>query len=170
MARGSSIEDKVIGYLERREGVKSVIDVSKERPYQAKGIDLLVESVSGSRKYGVEVKGDYVMHNSGNFFFETESNDVRKTPGWFIYSEADVLAYVSVHESLLFLMDFPGIRRWVTPRIGNFKTRRTGTKGESGSVIYHTTGILVPRSFLFFQVSGSISEIRLDEDTISRRH
>ena len=76
-------------------------DVSKDPRFQHRGIDLLWER-DGEPVLGVEVKGDRQGGRRGNYFFELVSNVEKDTPGCFLYSEADLLLYVFVVDTLGF--------------------------------------------------------------------
>src|SRR5262249_23800092 len=67
-------------------------DVQDDPRFQHRGVDLLWER-PGKEVLGVEVKGDR-QGRRGTFFLELISNAEKDTPGCFLYSRADLLAYV----------------------------------------------------------------------------
>jgi hypothetical protein len=118
-----------------------VHDVQADPRFQHRGVDLLWDR-PGRSVLGVEVKGDRQGGRRGTYFFELVSNAERDSPGCFLYSEADVMAYVFLDRQEVHLMDLPAVRAWFIPRARSFPLRSTRTK--TGAVLYTTVGAVVP--------------------------
>jgi hypothetical protein len=125
-----------------REAPDSMLhDVSVDPRFQHRGVDLLWD-VPGQPPKGVEVKGDRQGARRGNYFFELVSNAEKGTPGCFLYSTADVLAYVFLDAREVHLMDLPKVRAWFVPRAKEYPLKTTKTK--TGAALYTTVGATVP--------------------------
>jgi hypothetical protein len=118
--------------------------------YQARDIDLLWTTRDG-RCRALEIKGDR-WHRTGNFFFETWSNQEKGTPGCFLYTQADFLLYYFIEPRVLYILPMPATRDWFIPRQQQFKERPTTTPVGSG--FYTTVGRLVPIQAVLQEVAG----------------
>jgi hypothetical protein len=116
-------------------------DVSLDPRFQHRGVDLLWD-VPGQAPKGVEVKGDRQGGRRGNYFFELVSNAEKDTPGCFLYSTAEVLAYVFLDTRQVHLLDLRAVREWFVPRAKEYPLKTTKTK--TGAVLYTTVGAIVP--------------------------
>lgn len=94
--------------------VLDVKNVEDDREHQARDIDLLcvLESQDDERIVSIEVKGDTKAHTTGNFFFETISNEALGTQGCFLKSEADLLFYYLMESDCLFIFPMKSIQTW----------------------------------------------------------
>jgi hypothetical protein len=68
------------------------------------------------RAYKIEIEGDR-WHTTGNFFFETYSNQEKATPGCFLYTQADLVFCYFVEPHLLYILSGasstqPTTRQW----------------------------------------------------------
>lgn len=117
-----------------------VHDVQKDPRFQHRGVDLLWERPS-LPVAGIEVKGDRNARR-GNYFFELVSNVEKDTPGCFLYSVADLMAYVFLETRELHLLPLPDVRAWFLPLAKEFPLKSTRTK--TGAVLYTTVGAAVP--------------------------
>jgi hypothetical protein len=140
-------------WLRGRDETTAVRNVEDELIYQKMDVDLLWETSGIARK--IEIKGDR-YHMTGNFFFETHSNEERGKPGCFMYTEADELFYYFTVPRHLYRLPMPATRDWFTPIIGRFRERRTTTPAGSG--YYTTVGRLVPIQIVLREVSGVVLE------------
>lgn len=118
-----------------------VHDVQDDPRFRHRGVDLLWDR-PGDRVLGVEVKGDRQGGRRGTYFFELISNAERETPGCFLYSEADVMAYVFLDHQEVHLMELGAVRAWFLPRAKSYPLKTTKTK--TGAVLYTTVGAVVP--------------------------
>ncbi len=102
-------------------GEHFVRNVEDDPAWQKEDVDLLInESGLGGRRLKVEVKNE--KHTAGNLSLEIYGNYERRTPGWFCFSTADVLATCLWATGDLILMDFDAVLGWaVNPPRGPLK-------------------------------------------------
>jgi hypothetical protein len=137
--------------LEERPG-SQVHDVQEDPRFQHRGVDLLWER-PGGEVLGVEVKGDRQAGRRGTYFLELVSNLERDTPGCFLYSSADLLAYVFLDRRELHLLPLPAVRAWFLERRSEFPLRRAQTR--IGPARYTTVGAVVPARRVLADVPGA---------------
>ncbi|MGZ6029734.1 MAG: hypothetical protein ACXWK5_09980 [Myxococcaceae bacterium] len=128
-----------------------VHDVQEDPRFQHRGVDLLWEH-AGGQVLGVEVKGDR-QGRRGTYFLELVSNAEKDTPGCFLYSRADLLAYVFLDRRELHLLPLPAVRDWFLARASEFPLRQAQTR-VSG-VRYTTVGASVPARRVLAEVNGA---------------
>jgi hypothetical protein len=116
-------------------------DVQHDPRFQHRGVDLLWDR-PGQPVQGVEVKGDRQGGRRGTYFFELLSNAERESPGCFLYSEADLMAYVLLDRQETHLLALPRVRAWFLLQASAFPLRSTRTR--TGAVLYTTVGAIVP--------------------------
>ncbi len=145
----------VEAFLQARSETRSVRNVEDDPQFQQIDVDLVWETQKGN--YLVEIKGDRIGHQSGNFFFETVSNKARQTPGCFLYSEADLLFYYFIETGKLYILPLPETRRWFLEKEEDFELRETTT--PVGKRRYTTVGRLVPIEHVVAQVEGVWHEL-----------
>jgi hypothetical protein len=108
-------------------------------------IDFIWEYDNGVKT--IEVKVDTQGHETGNFAFETVSNEIKGTPGCFMRSKADLLAYFFVESGELYVFNFVKTREWfikeLSSRPNRFRGFLTHTDLGNGNV-YPSHGRLVP--------------------------
>ena len=94
----------------------------------------------------VEVKFDTQGHATGNFAFETVSNELKSTPGCILRSEADLLFYYFTESKELWVMDMKEVRSWFLSEMASVKNRFRSfeTYTVVGSGVYSSYGRLVP--------------------------
>ena len=139
----------------------AVHNVEADPAYQEYDIDLLwtVQTREGSlRVVLVEVKGDR-YHRTGNFFFETVSNEGKQTQGCFLYTKADFLFYYFVEIGRLYVLPMEQVRPWFAANSHRFPERRTST--PAGISHYITVGRLVPIHTATAENSGILQYQRL---------
>jgi len=132
----------------------AVHNVEEETAYQAHDVDLLwtVLEKERLRVIPVEVKGDR-YHRTGNFFFETVSNDSKGTPGCFLYTKAEWLFYYFLEIGRLYCLPMEKVRPWFVQNMSRFKEQRTSTPTRGGES-YVTIGRLVPITAVLAEVEG----------------
>lgn len=130
-----------------------VHDVQEDPRFQHRGVDLLWERPDGE-VLGVEVKGDR-QGRRGTYFLELISNAERDTPGCFLYSRADFLAYVFLDRHQLHLLPLPAVREWFLSRASEFPLRQAHTR--VGALRYTTVGASVPARRVLSEVEGARS-------------
>ena len=160
MQEASAVEadaiDAIVGYLEERPETVEVRDVRADPAYRTADVDLLwicVDRAGQQRTAGLEVKADR-WHHTGNFFFETQSNKARGTPGCFIYTRADFLLYYFVTPRILYILPVTATREWFLANQDSFPQRETATAlGQKEH--YITVGRLVPIEEVLANVPGA---------------
>ena len=85
----------------------TVTDVSQEPKYQQMDIDFLVDRDSFSEQRTVEVKNDYKLAETGNFFceYDTYKCGVRYR-GWMNKSKADWLFIIQLEGRKIYVLNF----------------------------------------------------------------
>lgn len=134
----------------------SVHNVEEEPAYQEHDVDLLWSFIDGDGQLKikpVEVKGDR-YHRTGNFFFETVSNEGKGTTGCFLYTRAEWLFYYFVESGALYCLPMHGVRPWFEANMSRFPERRTSTPVARGKKHYITVGRLVPIETVLAEVPG----------------
>ena len=126
-------------WLKKYRGTIGVVNVEKDPDFQKADIDLIWVSHRGTDT--IEIKADR-WQDSGNFFFETESNKEKGAPGCFLYTEANYIFYYFVKPHLLYILPMPQTREWFLANKDRFEERETTTPVGDG--YYTTVGRLVP--------------------------
>lgn len=121
----------------------TVHNVEDDPAYQEHDVDLLWTTMQRGRLriIPVEIKGDR-YHQTGNFFFETVSNEGKGTAGCFLYTKAEWLFYYFVEIGRLYCLPMSVVRPWFEARLTQFRESRTST--PVGNEHYVTIGRLVP--------------------------
>ncbi|OGG49664.1 hypothetical protein A2763_03215 [Candidatus Kaiserbacteria bacterium RIFCSPHIGHO2_01_FULL_54_36] len=134
----------VTRYMRAMAETVEIFNVEKNIEYQKRDIDLIWKfKLNGLRMERlIEVKGD-TYDRTGNFFFETISNEEHQTPGCFLYSEADDLYYYFVTTKRLYILPLRQTRAWFIENIDKYPLRKTSTLTGTGS-FYITVGRIVP--------------------------
>ena len=96
---------------------------------------------------GVELKVDTQGHETGNFAFETVSNETRGTLGCFLRTNSDLFFYYLVGSGELWVMETRKIQQWFLSEMkktpNRFRPFETYTKLDDGTC-YSSYGRLVP--------------------------
>lgn len=140
------------GFLREDVPGSRVHDVQSDPRFQHRGVDLLWEQPEG-RVLGVEVKGDRQGYRRGNYFFELVSNVEKNSPGCFLYSTADLLAYVFLERLELHLLPLKPTREFFLPRAKDYALKHTRT--QLGPEHYTTVGAIVPTKDVLASVEGA---------------
>ncbi|WP_341524533.1 hypothetical protein WKK05_18000 [Nostoc sp. UHCC 0302] len=106
---------------------------------------------NADRRVLIEVKGDR-WDKTRNFFFETDSNLEKGTPGCFMYTQAEWLFYYFVNTGQLYRLPMPKTRDWFLITMKRFRERSTTT--SVGDSHYTTVGRLVPITTVMLEVPG----------------
>lgn len=131
-----------------------VHNVEDDPAYQEHDVDLLwsyLDEGGNLRVIPIEVKGDR-YHRTGNFFFETVSNEERGTAGCFLYTKADWLFYYFVEIGRLYCLPMRAVRPWFEANLSRFREQRTSTPLSNGRGRYVTVGRLVPIATVLAEV------------------
>ncbi len=145
----------IIQFLESWKGSVAVHNVEADSRFQQYDVDLLWTVADGSgrlRTIPIEIKGDS-YHKTGNFFFETVSNEAKGTPGCFLYTGAKWLFYYFVGNGRLYCLPMDITRPWFHENIDRFAECRTSTPVGNGEY-YVTVGRLVPIATVLDEVAG----------------
>ncbi len=126
-----------------------VRNVEDDPAFQRIDVDLIWET--RHRAYSIEIKGDR-WDKTGNFFFETSSNQEKATPGCFLYTQADLVFYYFVAPRILYILPMPATRDWFLANLARFPERATTTPVGDGA--YTTVGRLVPIALVLRQVAS----------------
>jgi hypothetical protein len=160
MKEASAVEAEaitaIVGYLQERPETVEVRDVRADPAYRIADVDLLwiwVDKEGQQRTAGLEVKADR-WHHTGNFFFETQSNKARGTPGCFIYTRADYLLYYFITPRTLYILPVTATREWFLANQDGFRQRET-TTAVGRREYYTTVGHLVPIEEVLANVPGA---------------
>ena len=81
-----------------------VDDVSNNKAYFSKDIDLIIKNREGAEAASLEVKADKRMAATGNVCVETIGNAAANKKGWIYYTEASHIAFVDMTNSILHLV------------------------------------------------------------------
>jgi len=134
--------------------VIDVQNVEDAKEYQNQDIDLLcILEIGGSKKtVAIEVKGDTKAHRTGNFFFETVSNEALGTQGCFLKSQAHLLFYYLLETDRLYIFPMKKVQDWFInmqqqPTADSsayyediFQRKKTHTVNAAGSYQHTTVG------------------------------
>jgi len=166
--KAKPIERAVKKFLESNPETVSVEDVRKEKLYRLLEIDFLWYK-KDPFPWGVEVKADFTISGSGNFFLEVWEDVPSKYPGGFKRSLAHYWIIVDAVKKILYLFDVNNVRSYCRD-----KERRTGKKFLTKDVNWKidrkrgvSRGLLVPvrellgvglvRSFENYEESGFVT-------------
>ncbi len=132
--------------------VVDVKNVEDDKKYQVQDIDLLC-TLEINRNISIEIKGDTKAHLTGNFFFETISNEALGTQGCFLKSEADLLFYYLIETDCLYIFPMKTIKSWFLKMHQNpdfediFRLKKTHTTNSAGNYQHTTVGRCVSISY-----------------------
>jgi len=129
----------IVSWLKKYRGTIGVANVENNPDFQKADIDLIWVSRRGADT--IEIKADR-WHETGNFFFETDSNKEKGTPGCFLYTEANFVFYYFVNSRALYILPMPQTREWFLANKERFEERETTTPAGDGH--YTMAGRLVP--------------------------
>ncbi len=128
--------------LRRIEPDGRIHDVQDDPRFQHRGVDLLWERPGLTSPVGVEVKGDRQGKRRKRYFFELVSNLEKNSPGCFLYSTAELMAYVLLDGGEVHLLKLPQVRAWFLSAAKTYPLKATQTK--AGPLRYTTVGAPVP--------------------------
>ncbi len=134
-------------------------DVSEEPQYFQDDIDVFFWDETKEKLFSWEIKIDFKIGSTWNFFLETFSNKHKWTPGCFLYSKADLYIYYDVLRENIYIFHFETLKQWflkstwfdwiqVTLNEKYFKTKETHTQRENGGFSHTTVGVIVKDTIL----------------------
>lgn len=117
-------EHAVWNVLTNQPRVRVVVDVRKDKRFQDKDIDFLVEN-NKQQFASVEVKTDFKAHETGNIVYEvTTSGNI----GCFEKTQADYIAYFIPKSKLIHLIHVDSLRSFV--KMAKPELRKMGDNAE----------------------------------------
>jgi hypothetical protein len=162
-------EEKTVHFLKKMKFTDRVLDVRHNKNYQKQDVDFLWYRKKQEVK--IEVKTDQ-QYKTGNYFFETISNDQKNTPGCFLLSTADLFFYFYVFEDNkkgeIHIMKLKKVREWFQKEKHRFREVKTSTK-LNGKILYHTIGKLVPRQDLIRALKEDVKIISFSNDSFTEK-
>ncbi|WP_214688301.1 MULTISPECIES: hypothetical protein [unclassified Exiguobacterium] len=120
----------------------AIINVEKHETFQKKDVDLLWVYLENGVEKMKRIEAKIDRYKSGNFFFETVSNENKGTPGCFLYTEADYLFYYFLEWKSLFVLPVKEIQTWFSANEHRFKEKTLAT--AVGKDYYTSKGKVVP--------------------------
>lgn len=146
-AQEALVLPEVVGFLERRPGTVHVVPATAEQQRQD-DVDLVwTRSIDGTHvERTVEVKVDSQVASTGNFAYETISNELRATPGCFIRTKSYWFLYVCATTMTVWAVETERVQRWFAAEMAKRKSRfrQFQTYTEVNGQYYATLGRLVP--------------------------
>lgn len=120
--------------------------VKADHTDERRGIDRWLTDKRTGERTSVQYKADTVATRTHNAFIEIISVDKPgvSVPGWVHTCAADWLFYYVPGDELCYCLRPDTIRLRLADWRGKYRTARVPNKGRSGSVEYHTHGIIVP--------------------------
>ena len=127
MTIGKEGENSLANIL-RAQGI-DVRDVSGEKEYWAQDIDFIISN--GVKQKTVEVKNDTRIHKTGNMYIETANPRSAGGHGWFLFCQADYLAYGDAINHCFYFFRLTELREYVEANRGWLKEVSTfdGSRG-----------------------------------------
>lgn len=136
LKRGEAGEQQLDAFFSRHYQILAV-----DMATQKRGIDRIWTDHTFGRRFTVEYKTDSHTATTGNVFVEYVSNDQRKTPGWAVHSEAQLLVYFIPQTRKVHLLDMLRLKSML-PEWMETMPRRSILNQQG----YSTLGLLVPLS------------------------
>lgn len=159
---GEAGEKLVLNFLNNKDNIDYIEDVSQDRIYQEKDIDSIVHFVSG-KKQTLEIKTD--TYKSPNLFYEVTSAIETGSLGCLEKTEAERLMYYFVNLNLLYIFDMPKFRAWVNENKEMFDKKGYGKKLKNNrynGTQYTSFGYAFPRALLEEHNYDWVSKLEID--------
>lgn len=126
--RGKSGEEIVLEWLKANPNVKNIIDVREVQGCQEEDVDFIIFLQNDIIK--LEVKTDFMAHNSGNIPFEIISNVEANTKGCLAKTKADfVCFYIYENKEMLFI-PMVKLRRYIKQNESTLRYTVMGDNAE----------------------------------------
>ncbi len=124
---------------------KGIILFSVEKIPQFNTPDIdLVRELDNGRWEKIEVKVCIKGHYTGNFFFETVSNEDKDTDGCLLTTQSDKLYYYLYKSKKLYIFDTKLLKEWILENKVKYEEKEVRT--SVGNDYYSTLGI-TPRIY-----------------------
>jgi len=144
----------VSSYLRIAKETIEVRNVESDPNYQKNDIDIvwIYREQGDNFIVSIEVKTD--SYTTGNFWFETISNEELKTIGCFFKSKAEYLFYYFTELDCLYIIHLKTAQSWLKENVSRFKESRTTTKNNNNQYTHTTVGRLVPINVIIREIYG----------------
>lgn len=145
---GEAGEQLVLNFLNTKENIDYIEDVSQDRIYQEKDIDSIIHFLSGKTQT-LEIKTD--TYKSPNLFYEVTSAIETGSLGCLEKTEAERLMYYYVNLNLLYIFDMPKFRAWVHENKAMFDKKGYGKRLKNNrynGTQYTSFGYAFPRDLI----------------------
>lgn len=130
-----------------RDNGYTVIDVSNDKEYQQKDIDLIAYYNNDKTiQTKLEIKSD--SYESTNYFAEVISNTSKNSLGCWLKTEADLLLYYFEKRHEVHVIPVKEAQQYVLDNYDRLKSVLVGTKADNGKVLYYTEGKLINKKVL----------------------
>lgn len=117
-----------------REAGFKVKDVSEDPHYFHKDIDLIATSPITFKTTTIEVKADYRMSETGNFYIEVANPRSKGGKGWFKFCEADILAYEDAINKKFYFIAVAALKTFIDANHEKLSLRHT-SDGSYGYLV-----------------------------------
>lgn len=109
LKEGESGEHVVWNLLQNQPNIRSIVDVRKDKKFQEKDIDFLVENMN--RQFtSIEVKTDFKAHETGNLVYEVTTS---RHIGCFEKTQAEYIMYYIPANKVVYMIDVVGLRTYI---------------------------------------------------------
>jgi len=149
--KGIEVVCRYLGDLKKTIELKNV---ENDPEYQKNDIDLIWSYKKGELKFFVSIEVKTDKYTTGNFWFETLSNESLGTKGCFVKSKARIIFYYFTEWDDMYILPLNKVREWFLKNIDRFKESKTTTKDLEGNYKHTTVGRLVPIKILMQEVEG----------------
>lgn len=156
----------VRNFLETHPSHVNFLNVEKDEAYQKVDIDFFWSYMSDGQvsQSSCELKTD--RYTTQNFFFETDSNLEKGTPGCFMYTEAKFLFYYFINKGDLYVMHTDTVRNWFVENKERFQEKFLNTKSDKNDKTYYrSAGRLVPIPTLLNECGSVVYHFKLPRHT-----
>lgn len=126
---GSGGERLIESFIWTLPSIKKVENVSGVEKYRAKDIDFVVTTTQDDI-VTYELKTEPTAYYTGNFFYEYVCNVEKKTPGCFIFSEADYWMSFIPQSGMLYVFPLIEYREYVLESAKNFNLISVYNQGK----------------------------------------
>lgn len=111
-----------------------ITDVTDKPQYWYKDIDFLVTNPYTDFTFSFEVKWDRRLADTKNLYLETENPRSKGGAGWFVFCEADYLAYGDAVNNCFYIFKMEELRAYVRKNYRSIPKKST-TDGSYGLIV-----------------------------------
>ncbi len=146
------IEDKLYQYWEGLSSTVHLIDLRGKKKWEDYDVDFIHARLQHDviKFRTVEVKVDFRMCDTGNFFIEIGEK------GWLNKSKAETIAYLNHGKGLMYYIPNKRLKDFIGDNRGAWDTRKVSTSDWGG---YEVEGVLVPYDDLIKDVPIYIEDL-----------